>query len=141
MKSIACFWVLSAVFTIAWADEPQPPAAQLAEKAAPVPAVTEVKSAPAESPALQSAAQSAPVDKASETAVSDAQIKQMRARGYKPVMRNGTLVFCRSEGQIGTHFEQTRCSTIDALNRAELTGKEYVDSLQKKGSPTPFKGP
>ena len=137
MKSIACFWVLAAVFTMARADEPQPPAAQ----AAPVQAVTEAKPAPEASPAVQAAAQAAPADKASETAVSDAQIKQMRGRGYKPVMRNGTLVFCRSEGQIGTHFEQTRCSTIDALKRAELTGKEYVDSLQKQGSPTPFKGP
>ena len=142
MKSVAYFFVLSAVFTLARADEPQAPAAHPAEQAAPVQAVTEVKPAPEVSPAVQPAVRAEPAEKASETAaVTDAQIKQMRGRGYKPVMRNGTLVFCRSEGQIGTHFEQSRCNSIDELNRAQLTGKEYVNHIQQQASPTPFKGP
>ncbi len=71
----------------------------------------------------------------------DAQIKQMRGRGYKPVNRNGTLVFCRDEGEIGTHFQRTHCSTLDQLKQAELSGKEYVNSIQQQGSAVPFKGP
>jgi hypothetical protein len=131
----AYFLVLSAVFTLASANEPQPPAAQpTAEQAAPVQAapvqaVTELKPESETKPAVETAA------------ITDAQIKQMRGRGYKPVKRNGTLVFCRSEGELGTHFERTRCNTIEELKQAELTGKEYVNSIQQQGSPTPFKGP
>jgi hypothetical protein len=131
----AYFLVLSAVFTLASANEPQPPAAQpTAEQAAPVQAapvqaVTELKPESEVKPAAETAA------------ITDAQIKQMRGRGYKPVKRNGTLVFCRSEGELGTHFERTRCNTIEELKQAELTGKEYVNSIQQQGSPTPFKGP
>jgi hypothetical protein len=126
----AYFLVLSAVFTLASANEPQPPAAQpTAEQAAPVQAVTELKPESEVKPAVETAA------------ITDAQIKQMRGRGYKPVKRNGTLVFCRSEGELGTHFERTRCNTIEELKQAELTGKEYVNSIQQQGSPTPFKGP
>ena len=71
----------------------------------------------------------------------DAEIKQMRGRGFKPVTRNGTMVFCRDEGEIGTHFRRTRCSTLEQLKQAELSGKEYVNSLQQQASPVPFKGP
>src|ERR1700730_8012652 len=136
----AYFLVLSAVFTLASANEPQPPAAQPTAdrpapvrpapvQAAPVQAVTELKPESEVKPAVETAA------------ITDAQIKQMRGRGYKPVKRNGTLVFCRSEGELGTHFERTRCNTIEELKQAELTGKEYVNSIQQQGSPTPFKGP
>jgi hypothetical protein len=136
----AYFLVLSAVFTLASANEPQPPAAQptaeqaapvqtVPVQAAPVQAVTELKPESEVKPAVQTAA------------ITDAQIKQMRGRGYKPVKRNGTLVFFRSEGELGTHFERTRCNTIEELKQAELTGKEYVNSIQQQGSPTPFKGP
>jgi methionine-rich copper-binding protein CopC len=136
----AYFLVLSAVFTLASANEPQPPAAQpTAEQAAPV------QAAPVQAAPVQAVTELKPeseVKPAVETAaITDAQIKQMRGRGYKPVKRNGTLVFCRSEGELGTHFERTRCNTIEELKQAELTGKEYVNSIQQQGSPTPFKGP
>jgi hypothetical protein len=59
----------------------------------------------------------AKLDKSQVVNVADtnALIKQMRGRGYKPINRNGILVFCRTEGQLGTHFERSRCNTIDEL--------------------------
>ncbi len=78
---------------------------------------------------------------AKQAADTDALIKKMRARGYKPVNRNGTLVFCRDEREIGSHFKRTRCSTIEQLKDAELSGKEFVNSSQQQGSAVPFKGP
>jgi hypothetical protein len=72
-------------------------------------------------------------------AATEALIKRMRGRGYKPINRNGILVFCRSEGQLGSHFERTRCNTLDELRNAELTGREYTQQIQQQGSPTPFK--
>ena len=75
------------------------------------------------------------------TGPTEAEIKQMRGRGFKPVTRKGTMVFCRAEGEIGTHFQRTRCSTLEELKEAQLSGKEYVNSLQQQGSAVPFKGP
>jgi hypothetical protein len=142
MRSIAVFLLLSAVFTLARADEPQLPAAQPPAAQPTTEVKPEAEAVKPASKAKEEAPPAKPAERAGGTqAITDAQIKQMRGRGYKPVNRNGTLVFCRSEGEIGTHFERTRCNTIDELKQAELTGKEYVNSIQQQGSPTPFKGP
>ena len=78
--------------------------------------------------------------KAAEKAALDAEIKKMRARGYKPLVRNGQQLYCRSEGELGSRFERVRCNTLDELKQAELNGKDYVKSIQQQGSPTEFKG-
>jgi hypothetical protein len=157
MKLAACFLVLSAgVFSAAQADEPppaaQPPAAQAPTAPTPSapssagdakPAPSAPSSASDAKPAPGTAAAPAPKADKSEVvkAATETEIKQMRGRGYKPVNRNGTLVFCRDEGEIGTHFQRTHCSTLDQLKQAELSGKEYVNSIQQQGSAVPFKGP
>ena len=122
-----CSWAL--------ADEPQSPAAQPAAVTTPAPSAPSgdvAKPAPATTPAK--------IDKSEivNIAATEALIKKMRGRGYKPINRNGILVFCRAEGQIGTHFERIRCNTIDELKNAELTGQEYTKLIQQQGSPTPF---
>ena len=123
----------------ALADEPQTPAAQPAAVQTPAP------SAPGSDPAkpgpAAAAATAAGIDKSEEANVAstDALIKRMRARGYKPVNRNGILVFCRGERELGTHFERTRCNTLDELKDAERTGQEYTNQIQQQGSPTEFK--
>ena len=154
MKLAAYLTVLSVcAFSASFADEPQTPASQPVAQAAPAPAAAPSAQVAAGEAAAstqvaagqvaagtQVAATAAKVDKSEivDKAATDAQIKQMRARGYKPVNRNGILVYCRSEGQIGTHFEKQRCNTMDELKNAELTGKEYVNSIQQQGSSTPF---
>jgi hypothetical protein len=149
MKLAAYLTVLSVcTFSAAFADEPQTPATQpgatqpVAQAAATTqtpPPTTQAAPSPSVA-AAASAATPAKVDKSEivDKAATEAQIKQMRARGYKPVNRNGILVYCRSEGQIGTHFEKQRCNTMDELKNAELTGKEYVNSIQQQGSSTIF---
>jgi hypothetical protein len=155
MKSAACLFALSATVCFAvLADEPpssapQPPAAPVQ---APAPSAAssasdanaaDAKPADAKPVSTTAAAPVAKVDKTevASTGPTEAEIKQMRGRGFKPVNRNGTLVFCRDEAEIGTHFQRTRCSTLDQLKQAELTGKEYVNSIQQQGSAVPFKGP
>ena len=125
-----CSWVL--------ADEPQTPAAQPAAAQTPAPSTS--SSAGAAKPPAPAAAAPAKADTSQVVNVADtnALIKQMRGRGYKPLNRNGILVFCRTEGQIGSHFERSRCNTIDELKNAELTGQEYTKQIQQQGSPTPF---
>jgi hypothetical protein len=153
MKLAACFLLLSAgVYSAASADEPPSPAPQPAASPAPdaqapaaqAPAPSAPSSAADVKPASGTAPTSAPKADKSEVvdvAATDAEIKQMRSRGYKPVNRNGTLVFCRDEGELGSHFQRTHCSTLKQLKDAELSGKEYVNSLQQQGSAVPFKGP
>ena len=140
----------------------QPPAAQPPAAQSPAAQTSAAPSTTAQTPVAQTtglsapsstsdakpapAVPAAPAAKADKSGVAnagptDAEIKQMRGRGYKPVNRNGTLVFCRDEGEIGTHFQRTHCSTLDQLKQAELSGKEYVNSIQQQGSAVPFKGP
>jgi hypothetical protein len=143
LKTAACILGLSlAAFCPAFADEPQAPVVQPTAEQPPA-ATAAVPTTEAKSAVQSAAVAPAKTDKAdaADPAATDALIKQMRGRGYKPVNRNGTLVFCRAEGELGTHFERTRCSTIDELKRAEQSGKEYVNSIQQQGSPTQFKGP
>jgi hypothetical protein len=119
----------------AFAEEPQPAAVQPTETQ---------PAAPAGQAASSSAAPAAEtkVAKSEKSDVTDAQMKQMRGRGYKPVKQHdGTLTFCRAEGQIGTHFPVTHCNTFDELNRMELNAKYYTNTIQQQGSPTQFKGP
>jgi hypothetical protein len=161
MKLAAYFLLLSAgVCSTAPADEPpspatQPPAAQTTAAQATAPSAAssagDANAAPSSPPSAGDvkpaagtpAAPAAKADKSEvvNVAATDAEIKQMRSRGYKPVNRNGTLVFCRDEAEIGSHFQRTHCSTLKQLKDAELSGKEYVNSIQQQGSAVPFKGP
>ncbi|HEY2466040.1 MAG TPA: hypothetical protein VGI32_18415 [Steroidobacteraceae bacterium] len=152
----ACLFALSAgVCAATPADEPQPaatqtPATQTPTQTTPAPATAASAATAGDAPsgdakpAAGTPAEPAPKTDKSEVvnvAATEAEIKQMRGRGYKPVNRNGTLVFCRDERELGTHFQRTRCSTLKQLKDAELSGKEYVNSLQQQGSAVPFKGP
>jgi len=136
MKLAVCFLVVSVgVCSATLADEPPAPQSPAAQAPAPAPAAQ--PTAPS-APAADTVAAPAPKADKSEVvnvAATDAEIKQMRGRGYKPVNRNGTLVFCRDEGELGTHFQRTHCSTLEQLKQAELTGKEYVNSIQQQGGP------
>jgi hypothetical protein len=139
MKLAICLAALALSAASSFAEEPQSPTAKDSPAKAEAPAATEAKPTPA---APAAAAVQPTVDKSDivDKAATDKEIKTMRARGYKPVNRNGKLVYCRSEGEIGTHFEKTRCNTMEELRQAELSGKEYVNSIQQQGSPTQFKG-
>ena len=139
MKLTTCMLMLSVgLCTSVAAQEPQAPAPQ--PVAAETPPSSTPKSEPAKPAPPSDAATPAKTDKSEvvNIVVTDALIKKMRGRGYKPINRNGILVFCRSEGQLGSHFERTRCNTIDELKDAELTGREYTKQIQQQGSPTPF---
>jgi hypothetical protein len=145
MKLAACFWLLSVcVGSTVLADDPPSPAPQPPAAQAPAPLPNAPSSAgDAQAAAGAPAAPAAKSDKSEkvDAGATDAEIKQMRSRGYKPVSRNGTLVFCRDESEIGSHFQRTHCSTLKQLKDAELSGKEYVNSIQQQGSAVQFKGP
>ena len=142
MKLAAYILALSGgMCSLAPAEEPQTPAAQQ-PAAAQTPAPSVPSSAVEGKPAVVAAATTPPKTDKSEVvdaAATDALIKKMRARGYKPVNRRGILVFCRPEGELGTHFQRERCNTLDELKDAERSGREFTNQIQQQGSPTPFK--
>jgi len=149
MKLAACFLMLAAgVYSAARAEEPppatQPPAAETATAQAPAANVPAAAVATNASTTVKPAAAATPakLDKSEvvNVAETEALIKKMRARGYKPVNRKGILVFCRPEGELGTHFQRERCSTLDQLKDAERSGQDYVNQIQQQGSAVPFKG-
>jgi hypothetical protein len=140
MKLAARILMLSAGLCslAALADDPQTPTAQPAAVEAPTPSAPSSDAAKS-GPAIVATPAKTDKSEVVNVASTDALIKRMRARGYKPVSRNGALVFCRSEGELGTHFERTRCNTLDELKDAERTGQEYTNQIQQQGSPTQFK--
>ena len=124
-----------------WALAEEPPAPSTQPLASQTPASSTPRSEAAKPAAATAPTTPARTDKSEvvNVAATEALIKKMRGRGFKPINRNGILVFCRSEGQLGSHFERTRCNTLDELKNAELTGQEYTKQIQQQGSPTPFK--
>lgn len=46
-----------------------------------------------------------------------AQLKRFKAAGYKPQVRNGEVVFCRKEQQLGSRFEVNTCSTAQQIEQ------------------------
>ena len=132
LSSGLCSWVVLAE------EPPAPaPAAQPAAVPTPAPSTTSSGAKPAAATAATTPAKT-DTSEIVNIAATEALIKKMRGRGYRPINRNGILVFCRTEGQIGTHFERSRCNTIDELKNAELTGQEYTKQIQQQASPTPF---
>jgi hypothetical protein len=127
MKLAVSMAVLSiAVFSSACAVRSQSPAAK--------PAVAQPVAA---QPAAAQPAAAPDAVAANPGTVTDAQIKQMRARGYTTAVRNGTTVFCKNSTEVGSRFPVSRCNTIDELNVAAQSGKEFTQSFQQQASSTP----
>jgi hypothetical protein len=122
----------------AWADEPPKPSAQPVGAQTPAPSVANSDAAKPAAAAAATIPAKTDTSEVVNIADTEALTKKMRGRGYKPINRNGILVFCRSEGELGSHFERTRCNTLDELKNAERTGQEYTKHIQQQASPTPF---
>src|ERR1700679_1605573 len=139
MKLTTCILALS-VGPCSWAlaDEPQKPAAQPVAAQTPVSNVPNNASAKPDSPTAVPPPAQPDTSEVVNIAATEALIKTMRGRGYKPINRNGILVFCRSEGELGSHFERTRCNTLDELKDAQRTGQDFTKHIQQQASPTPF---
>jgi hypothetical protein len=86
-------------------------------------------------PAPAATAQTEATTKVPLTSDLDALTKAARTQGYYPRNHNGTIVFCRSEAQIGTRLQSTSCiSQADVANvlQRSTDNKASVDALQRK---------
>jgi len=65
----------------------------------------------------------------------DALTKAARSQGYVPRTHNGTVVFCRTEPQVGTRLQSTSCiSQADVANvvQRSIENKDSVEAMQRK---------
>lgn len=98
------------------------PAAAPASAAASTPAAS-ANAASAAKPDANAAAQ------ASATASEE---KRLLAEGYKPEMRNGTKVWCRREGELGSRLGgQKVCGTPQELHMVVRENQEVVEKIQR----------
>jgi hypothetical protein len=69
------------------------------------------------------------------SADAEATIKAARSLGYVPRNHQGTIVYCRTEPQIGTRLESTTCisqeQVASAVERA-VGNRDSVEDIQRK---------
>jgi hypothetical protein len=63
--------------------------------------------------------------------VAEAQLKRLRAAGYKPELHNGEILFCRKETLVGSRFDQKICNTSDQLENTAVTAREQAAQVQR----------
>ena len=61
----------------------------------------------------------------------EAQIKRLRAAGYKPVLVNGEVIFCRKEIAMDSRFEEKHCGTAERLAAEADSGRQAVEDRQR----------
>jgi hypothetical protein len=61
----------------------------------------------------------------------EAQIKRLRAAGYKPVLVNGEVIFCRKEIAMDSHFQEKHCGTAARLAAEADSGRQDVEDRQR----------
>jgi hypothetical protein len=67
--------------------------------------------------------------------VSDAQLKQILKRGYRPASqaRGNEVYYCRSEQELGSHFETKVCKTAAQILHEERGSKDATADLERTG--------
>ena len=68
--------------------------------------------------------------------VTDAQLKQILAKGYRPEGRGTEAVYCRRERPVGTRFETKICKTSGRILQDELQGQDLARRAERtSGNP------
>ena len=62
------------------------------------------------------------------------EVGQLFAQGYKPTERHGEVYYCRREKPTGSHFETMICRTGQELKRLTQTSKDVVTKFQGTGA-------
>ena len=69
--------------------------------------------------------------------LTNTEVQRMLSQGYKPQKgRDNTVLYCRNEAQMGTHFEKKVCMTADQIKQATLDSADLTRKFQQnQGSP------
>lgn len=131
-----CLFSMLILFSgAALAQAPAPDSSPPATPNASTPASTAPQSE-ASATATASAAPAAPSQSGKivmvDKSMTDAQVKQLLSRGYKPQQRGDEVFYCRKEQQLGSRFEQKICKSAAQVWKDELDNQELVQHLQKQ---------
>jgi hypothetical protein len=63
-------------------------------------------------------------------ALTDAQKKEMFARGYKLKTHKGQPIFCKSEAPLGSHIESETCTTYADFKKNTQDSQDYLNQMQ-----------
>jgi len=66
--------------------------------------------------------------------LTDAQVKELLAKGYKPQARGSEVFYCRREPILGSKFEHKVCKSAEQIALAEKDSKEMTERIQRTGS-------
>ena len=129
--------ILACVATQAFAsdDPPATPAPVEAAKSAPATPAASPTTA-ATTPAATTPAPAAPA-KGQQLVLEDktltnTEVQRLLSQGYKPQKgKNDTVLYCRSEAQLGTHFEKKVCMSADQIKTANQDSQELVRKFQQ----------
>jgi len=62
------------------------------------------------------------------------QVNRMLSQGYKPKKGRGdTVLYCRDEAAMGTHFTRTICLTAEQIKQRTADSREITDKLETNG--------
>jgi hypothetical protein len=66
--------------------------------------------------------------------LTNAEVKELFARGFKPIGRNGEVYYCRQEPDIGSRFTSMSCNTADQLKLLMQDSKNLLHDKQRPGA-------
>ena len=71
--------------------------------------------------------------------VTDAQLKQILRKGYKPESqaRGNEVFYCRSESELGSRFQMKVCRTATRILEEERQGKDVTTEVQRPSGNRP----
>lgn len=115
----------------ALAADPPAPATTAAQAQQSAPAASATP-ASASVPAGAPSADSQKSDSDSKSDVTPAQMKALRMAGYKPVVRDGQTLFCRTEPVLGSRLEKRVCGTAADIERSTQNSQELAERIQTK---------
>jgi hypothetical protein len=135
---VACF----ASQAFASNDPPATPAPVEAAKSptAPTNTAATTSATTADTPATTSSA-SAPATGQKlvleDKTLTNTEVSRLLSQGYKPQKgRNDTVLYCREEAQLGTHFTKKVCMSADQIKQATLDSTDLTRKFQQnQGNP------
>ena len=70
--------------------------------------------------------------------LTNTEVSRLLSQGYKPQKgRNDTVLYCREEAQMGTHFTKKVCMSADQIKQATLDSTDLTRKFQQnQGNPS-----
>lgn len=66
--------------------------------------------------------------------LTQAEVNRMLSQGYKPKKGRGdSVLYCRDEAAMGTHFTRTVCLTAEQIKQRTADSREITDKLETNG--------